>query len=83
MLFKNKLFMKRYTIEYDSDVDDAYIKLSGAKIVESTNLEENIIADFDKNKHLVGIEILYFSKSTFDIKALITKNMGNLTSVIN
>ncbi len=74
--------MKRYTIEYNSDVDAAYIKLSGAKIVESANLEENIIADFDKKEHLVGIEILNFSKSTFDIKALICKNMGNLASVL-
>ena len=74
--------MKKYTIKYDSDVDAAYIKLSGAKIVESTNLEKNIIADFDKNEHMVGIEILNFSESTFDIKGLITKNMGNLASVV-
>jgi len=73
--------MKKYTIKYDPDVDAAYIKISTRKIVKSGNLEINIIADFDKNEHLVGIEILNFSKSTFDIKAFICKNMGNLASV--
>jgi uncharacterized protein YuzE len=74
--------MKKYILEYDSQTDAAYIKLSRAHIVESKEINEDVIVDLDKNKHLIGIEILNFSMSKFDIKTLITEDIGNASSIV-
>ena len=74
--------MKKYILEYDSQTDAAYIKLSRADIVESTEINEDVIVDLDKNKYLIGIEILNFSMSKLDIKTLITEDIGNATSIV-
>jgi uncharacterized protein YuzE len=74
--------MKKYIIEYDSQADAAYIKLSRVNIAESMEINKDVIVDLDKNKHLIGIEILNFSRSKFDIKTLITKDIGNITSIV-
>ncbi len=74
--------MNKYILEYDSQADAAYIKLSRANIAESMDINEDVIVDLDKNKHLIGIEILNFSMSKFDIKTLITEDIGNLTSIV-
>ncbi len=53
-------------IEYDKDVDAAYIYLddgvngSGAK--KTIELNENIILDFDGDNKLIGVEVLDASK---------------------
>jgi uncharacterized protein YuzE len=74
--------MTKYILEYDPQTDAAYIKLSRAHIVESTEINEDVIVDLDQNKHLIGIEILNFSMSKFDIKTLITEDIGNATSIV-
>ena len=74
--------MKKYILEYCSQTDAAYINLSRAHIVESAEINEDVIVDLDKNNHLIGIEILNFSMSKFDIKTLITEDIGNLTSIV-
>ncbi|MHB1492954.1 MAG: DUF2283 domain-containing protein [Thermoplasmataceae archaeon] len=74
--------MRKYTLEYDSEVDSAYIKISSGKVEESSEINEDIIIDLDKNQHLVGIEILRFSKSKFDLRALISQDMGNVVSLV-
>ena len=63
-------------IEYDSDVDAAYIYLDEspqAKSEKTIELNDNLIADFDKNGKLIGIEILSASKVLRDKSALSTK----------
>jgi uncharacterized protein YuzE len=47
-------------ITYDKKADVLYIKLSDNKIIESEEMEKNIVIDYDSNNHVVGIEILYF-----------------------
>ncbi len=53
-------------IEYDKDVDAAYIDLVGnvkdGEATKTIELNENIILDFDSNGKLLGIEILNASK---------------------
>ena len=53
-------------LEYDKDVDAAYIylkyplKMGEAK--KTIALNDNIIIDFDKNNKLIGMEVLNASK---------------------
>lgn len=49
-------------ITYDKEADALYIKLSEKNIVESEERENNIVYDYDGEKNIVGIEILYFVK---------------------
>lgn len=50
-------------MQYDKEVDALYIKLSENKIVESEEKENNIVLDYDSEKNIIGIEILYFIKN--------------------
>jgi len=73
--------VRKYTLEYDSEADVAYIKISSGKVEESSEIDKDIIVDIDKREHLVGIEILNFSKSKFDLNALISQQFGNVVSL--
>jgi Uncharacterized conserved small protein len=74
--------VRKYTLEYDSEADSAYIKISSGKVEESSEISEDVIIDVDKYQHLVGIEILKFSKSKLDLKTLISQDMGNVVSLV-
>ena len=50
--------------------------------MESTEINEDLIVDLDKNKHLIGIEILNFSMSKFNIKTMITEDICNATFIV-
>jgi len=57
--------MKILNLEYDKEADAAYIalkKLAKGEIKSTIELNNNIILDFDKDKKLVGIEVLNASK---------------------
>ncbi|MFH1978108.1 MAG: DUF2283 domain-containing protein [Candidatus Aenigmatarchaeota archaeon] len=51
---------------YDKEVDAAYIYLKDTikkgEVKSTQTMNENIILDFDKDKKLIGIEILSASK---------------------
>ena len=53
-------------IEYDKEVDAAYIYLNGAikkgEAKKTIELKEQIILDFDKKEKLIGVEVLDASK---------------------
>lgn len=74
--------MPKYILEYDVQSDSTYIKLRGTKIEESIEAENGVILDIDKKGHLVGIEILNFSKSTINIQELVTGRFNSIVSVI-
>lgn len=74
--------MPRYILEYDDQSDAAYIKISGSKIEESVEAEKGVILDLDKKGHLVGIEILNFSKSSVNIRELVTGRFNSILSVV-
>ena len=60
-------------IEYSKDVDALYIKLRDAKVADSIDVEEGVTVDLDKNRHIVGIEILDASEK------LELSNLVNIT----
>lgn len=51
--------MKLY---YDQNVDALYIRLDDSDIIESEEIKEGIVLDYNNNEQVVGIEILNVSK---------------------
>jgi uncharacterized protein YuzE len=48
---------------YDPDADAAYIYVGEAPIVESEEIAPNIVVDYDEHERVVGIEILFASRT--------------------
>ena len=49
-------------LEFDPAADAAYFEISPAEVETTKEIEPGIIADYDAEGHLVGIEILSVSK---------------------
>ncbi|SJM92609.1 conserved hypothetical protein [Crenothrix polyspora] len=49
-------------IEFDPQADTAYIGFIEGDVARSKQLEPGIIADFDEQGQLLGLEILYVAK---------------------
>jgi len=77
--------MRKYTIEYDPEVDAAYVRLlkSGETVVtETVELsDDGIQADLDSDGNVIGVEILNFSKSKVALNQLIAKGIENIQVV--
>lgn len=67
-------------ITYDKDVDALYIELSNNKAVESEEIENDIVLDYDENDNVVGIEILNCIKNHKD---LILPAIKKIDKVVN
>ena len=65
--------MSEYTIRYDSDADALYIRIREGKVLESDEVEDRIIVDYDEKGNVVGIEVLEFSKRKIDLNELVVK----------
>jgi uncharacterized protein YuzE len=44
--------------EYDPEANAAYIRFSSEKVLESEEVSEGIILDYDTEGHIVGMEVL-------------------------
>ncbi len=72
--------MRKYTVEYDSDADAAYIRLAEhGKIEETVDLDSGMHADLDAGRNVIGIEILNFSKRKVSLNELIAKGIENIS----
>ena len=49
-------------LEFDPTADAAYFEISPAQVETTKEIEPGIIADYDADGHLVGIEVLSVSK---------------------
>lgn len=49
-------------VKLDWESDALYIRFSEAPIAESEEVKDSIILDFDADGHLVGLEVLNFTK---------------------
>jgi uncharacterized protein YuzE len=54
-------------LEYDSQVDAAYIRLSKAEVSDSEEVRPGVVVDYDAQDRVVGIEILHVRKERPDI----------------
>lgn len=57
-------------VRIDQQVDAVYLDLTGREIENSEEVADGIILDYDKEGHLVGIEILDASTKAGDTEAL-------------
>lgn len=48
-------------ITYEKDTDILHMELSDSKVVDSDEVWEGIIVDYDKDRNIVGVEFLDFS----------------------
>jgi len=51
-------------LEFDPVADAAYFEIFPVEVITTKEIEPGIIADYDADGHLVGIEILSVSKRT-------------------
>jgi uncharacterized protein YuzE len=65
--------LSEYTIKYDSDADALYIRIREGKVLESDEVEDRIIVDYDEKGNVVGIEVFEFSKRKIDLNELVVK----------
>ena len=65
--------LSEYIIRYDAYADVLYVKIREGKVVESDEVENGIILDYDPNGNIIGIEILDFSKRKIDLNELVVK----------
>jgi len=49
-------------LEFDPIADAAYFEISTADVATTKQIEPDIMADYDAEGHLVGIEVLSVSK---------------------
>jgi uncharacterized protein YuzE len=56
---------------YDRETDSLYIELSENPSVDSNEVEDGVVLDFDEKHHLVGIDVQHASK-TVDLNHLET-----------
>lgn len=48
---------------YDRETDSLYIELSEKPSVDSNEVSDGIVLDFDEEKHLVGIDVQHASEN--------------------
>jgi uncharacterized protein YuzE len=47
-----------FKLNYDQDVDAAYFQIEDKTVLESEEIADGIIIDYDKNNEIVGVELL-------------------------
>ena len=53
---------KHVKLEYDSEVDAAYLTLARGRVAESEKAQPGVILDFGARDQVLGVEILRFSR---------------------
>lgn len=74
--------MKEYKIRYDPEADAAYVKIKSGTISDTIEVSEDMFLDVDSRKHIIGLEILNFSKKKINLNELIARQFGNLVAVV-
>jgi uncharacterized protein YuzE len=53
-------------LEFDPEADAAYFEITTAEVEHTEEIEPGILADYDADGHLVGIEVLSVSNRRLD-----------------
>ena len=64
-------------MRYSQEADAIYIRLKENKIVNSDEISDGVIVDYDENGNMVGIEILWVSEKV-DIDQLIIQSFNKV-----
>ena len=62
-------------ITYDPETDTLTIRIKEVEISESDELQQGVIADFDKGGNIVGLEILEATKRVTEPQNIIFESM--------
>lgn len=54
-------------IQYDNETDTIYVKLSSDKVVESQEIEKDVIVDYNANDEVIAVEMLNVKKNPHEI----------------
>lgn len=54
-------------IQYDNETDTIYVKLSSDKVVESQEIEKDVIVDYNANDEVVAVEMLNVKTNPHEI----------------
>jgi len=57
-------------IRYDQQVDAAYLTLETAKVVDSEEIQPNVVFDYDELDRVVGIELLCVKRNITNLLQL-------------
>ena len=55
-------------LHVDKEADALYLRLDDSKIIESDEVAPGIVLDYNEKNQVVGIEMLYLSKRSPEIK---------------
>lgn len=55
-------------LHVDKEADALYLRLDDSKIIESEEVSPGVVLDFNERNQVVGIEMLYLSKRTPNLK---------------
>ncbi len=55
-------------IQYDNETDTIYVKFSNDKIIESQEIENDVIVDYNKKDEIVAVEILNIKTNNHEIE---------------
>ncbi len=53
---------RQIKLEYDPEVDAAYLTLARGRVIESEELLPGVVVDLDADNQILGVEILRFSR---------------------
>lgn len=61
-------------LEYDEQTDSLYIHLSERSAVDSDEVAEGVVLDYDEQGHVVGIDLQHASQH-FDLRQLYVRRL--------
>jgi len=64
-------------IEYSKEADAIYVYFKEEFVASSKEIEDGVVIDFDKDGHLIGIEVLDVSQR-FSLSDIVNVNIENL-----
>lgn len=67
-----------YKVSYDPVADALYIRVRDDKIVDSLEIDEHVVIDFNERGEIVGVEVLDFSKSNVDLDRIVREGLETL-----
>jgi len=55
-------------LHVDKEADALYLRLDASKITDSEEVAPGVVLDYNENNEVVGVEMLYLSKRTANLK---------------
>ena len=77
-MIKCKVSAVEYRVSYDPVADALYIRARDDKVVDSLEIDDRVVVDFNEHGEVVGVEILNFSKSNVDLGRVVREGLETI-----